>query len=139
MASGQTENYGLNQWAAEDAVLREEFNRDNAKTEAIVEEIAAELLQRPQIIFGTYEGNDEAVRDIALGFTPKGLLICTSYGQFANSDVISGGICAAGYPCNMNGRVIFEIIDGGIRVYQDNSASISLNYAPSTYYYLAVL
>lgn len=31
MASGQTENYGLNQWASEDAVLREEFNRDNAK------------------------------------------------------------------------------------------------------------
>ena len=34
MASGQTENYGLNQWAAEDAVLREEFNGDNAKIEA---------------------------------------------------------------------------------------------------------
>lgn len=33
MASSQTSNYGLNQWAAEDKVLREEFNQDNAKLE----------------------------------------------------------------------------------------------------------
>lgn len=36
MASGQTEHYGLNQWAAEDAVLREAFNRDNAKTDMAI-------------------------------------------------------------------------------------------------------
>ena len=40
MASGQTENYGLNQWAAEDAVLREEFNRDNAKLDVEMESMA---------------------------------------------------------------------------------------------------
>lgn len=40
MASGQTENYGLNQWAAEDAVLREEFNRDNAKLDMAIENAA---------------------------------------------------------------------------------------------------
>ena len=38
MASGQTTNYGLNQWTSEDAVLREEFNRDNAKIEVVFEE-----------------------------------------------------------------------------------------------------
>lgn len=31
MASKQTTNYGLNQWAAEDRVMRTEFNADNAK------------------------------------------------------------------------------------------------------------
>ena len=31
MANGQTSNYGLNQWIAEDLFLREEFNADNSK------------------------------------------------------------------------------------------------------------
>lgn len=31
MASGQTNNYGLNQWAAEDQVIRTEFNEDNLR------------------------------------------------------------------------------------------------------------
>ena len=34
MASGQTANYQLNQWEAEDKVLRTEFNADNAKLDA---------------------------------------------------------------------------------------------------------
>ena len=42
MASGQTENYGLNQWAAEDAVLREEFNRDNAKLDTELDNLKTE-------------------------------------------------------------------------------------------------
>ena len=37
MASGQTTNYGLNQWAAEDPVLRTDFNQDNAKLDAALE------------------------------------------------------------------------------------------------------
>ena len=36
MASGQTSNYGLNQWAAEDPVLREAFNQDNTKVDMIM-------------------------------------------------------------------------------------------------------
>lgn len=36
MASNHTANYGLSQWAAGDAFVREEFNRDNAKEDAAV-------------------------------------------------------------------------------------------------------
>ena len=36
MASGQTEHYGLNQWEAQDQVLREEFNADNLKLDTIL-------------------------------------------------------------------------------------------------------
>ena len=39
MASGQTTNFGLNQWAAEDQVLREEFNENNAKVDATLSEL----------------------------------------------------------------------------------------------------
>ena len=52
MASNQTEHYGLNQWAAEDPVLREEFNRDNAKTDAALGGIL-------KITSGTYVGTGE--------------------------------------------------------------------------------
>lgn len=40
MANSQTDHYGLNQWAAEDPVLREEFNRDNAKVDAAIQAAA---------------------------------------------------------------------------------------------------
>ena len=40
MANSQTEHYGLNQWAAEDKVLREEFNQDNAKIDAEIQLLA---------------------------------------------------------------------------------------------------
>lgn len=43
MASNQTSNYGLNQWEAEDRVMREEFNGDNAKVDAALAELAEEV------------------------------------------------------------------------------------------------
>ena len=43
MASGQTANYQLNQWEAEDKVLRTEFNADNAKLDAALAGLAAEV------------------------------------------------------------------------------------------------
>ena len=42
MASNQTSNYGLNQWAAEDRVIREEFNTDNTKVDAALAGLAAQ-------------------------------------------------------------------------------------------------
>ena len=73
MASGQTENYGLNQWAAEDPVLREEFNRDNAKVDA-------ELVQKVNLLFGSYTGNASDskasyTQKIELGFRPKAVIV----------------------------------------------------------------
>ncbi len=53
MASGQTENYGLNQWAAEDAVLREEFNRDNVRIGQAITDMA------PKYAIGSYVGTGE--------------------------------------------------------------------------------
>ena len=43
MANGQTGNYGLNQWAAEDKVIRTEFNEDNAKIDAALTELRAQI------------------------------------------------------------------------------------------------
>lgn len=40
MASNYTENYGLCQWEATDAVLRTDFNGDNAKLEEVLSDFA---------------------------------------------------------------------------------------------------
>ena len=42
MASNQTSHYGLNQWEAEDRVIREEFNGDNVKVDAALAGLAAQ-------------------------------------------------------------------------------------------------
>ena len=42
MASNYTANYGLCQWAPENAFLREEFNQDNEKIDAAVAAAAAQ-------------------------------------------------------------------------------------------------
>lgn len=76
MASSQTTNYGLNQWAAEDAVLREEFNQDNAKLDAVLTKIDLHL---PQIASGSYIGDGtfgaEHPTSLTFPFVPK-LVIC---------------------------------------------------------------
>lgn len=43
MASNYTENYGLCQWEATDQVLREEFNEDNARIEAALDDVNAHV------------------------------------------------------------------------------------------------
>ncbi len=43
MASNVTANYGLNQWEAEDAVRRVDFNADNAKIDAALKDAADAL------------------------------------------------------------------------------------------------
>lgn len=40
MASGHTEQYQLNQWEANDLVMRIDFNTDNLKIEAALAQIA---------------------------------------------------------------------------------------------------
>ena len=65
MASSYTEHFQLNQWAAEDPVLREDFNADNAKLDKVI----------PRIVTGTYTGDGTADRTIQLGFRPKAVLL----------------------------------------------------------------
>lgn len=81
MASNYTENYGLCQWEATDQVLREEFNQDNAKIDAMFENFESQILSLEQFRLkghiGTYKGNGTQ-QEITTAFSPKALLIyCT--------------------------------------------------------------
>jgi len=128
MASNQTSNYKLNQWAAEDRIIREEFNSDNQKIETALTSIqatAAKVSSKadtstlnskiatvnsqistveakiPKIVTGTYIGDDAEKRTISLGFTPKAVYVCRETGltySTSSSGYIYGGLALSGAP-----------------------------------------
>ena len=58
MSTNKTQHYHLNQWEAEDKVLRAEFNQDNAKLDSAMAQAAQERAELrsaiPKIVTGTY-------------------------------------------------------------------------------------
>lgn len=126
MASGQTSNYGLNQWAAEDKVLREEFNQDNARLDATI----------PKIVAGTYIGDGTENRTIDLGFTPKLVFVCNDTGTvYSSSTYFSnyhGGLAFPEHPVEGGGVVYLTIVENGFQVTYVVDAPHGTNF--STYY-----
>ena len=74
----QTPNYALNQWEADDEVLRADFNADNQKIEAAI--LAAR--KAPCCVHGTYVGNGGTVT-VDLGFRPSFIVVIP--GAFSDS------------------------------------------------------
>lgn len=131
MASGQTENCGLNQWAAEDAVLREEFNRDNAKLDSELRNMA-EIV--PRVVTGIYEGNGATSQFIPLDGPPKAVIVWRFGTQQSGSDGESyGGFAMPGYSANS----AIEIIGSGFTAYYSGKAKANIQGA--NHYYLAIL
>ena len=80
MASGQTANFGLNQWEPGDQVLREEFNADNQKIDAAL----AALLPAGGIIL--WSGAVDAI--------PAGWVLCD--GENSTPDLRDRFVVGAG-------------------------------------------
>ena len=119
MASGQTTNFGLNQWAAEDPVLRTDFNQDNAKLDAALAgkaeaadltALASEMLH---ISHGTYTGTGEAAQiHYSVGCRPKALIV-TSHNYYSALDPAV--------------RLLFAVDSLDIRITSDNKISMTFN------------
>ena len=89
MASSQTSNYKLNQWAASDKFLRTEFNSDNSKIDAALKAIST-LASKEPYITGQYSGNNGTNRQIELGITGKlALIFCQTEDYFYERCVIT--------------------------------------------------
>lgn len=77
MASNSTPNVGLNQWLADDPVLREDFNADNLKLDT-----ALASLGNCRIYSGRYTGTGTVGADapchLELGFKPLVLFMDTT-------------------------------------------------------------
>lgn len=135
----KTEHYQLNQWDKTDRIQMEDFNADNAKIEVALNEVKELSLFAAKVHFGTYEGNNTETRDITLGFTPKALILTTSYAMFRDaSNGCYGGIAAPDYPCTAYSGNSIQIIDNGFRAYYNSDRKAFTNVSGYTYYYIAV-
>ena len=87
MATNSTPNFGLNQWEADDPVLREDFNADNQKLDTTLS-----LLGNCQIAAGTYVGNGQFGEGtscrLELGFKPLVLFMHTASGKDNNHHIV---------------------------------------------------
>ena len=139
MASSYTEYFQLNQWAAEDKVLRAEFNEDNRKIDQALRALAGAV---PRIVTGTYTGDGTESRLIDLGFAPKAIYVSTQAGNTYASAGSGhyGGLALAGHPVQVNQYMVLEIEGTGIRVHFNRTEYFGIysNVANTVYYYAAL-
>ena len=159
MASNHTEHFSLNQWQADDQVKRTDFNEDNAKidaalndlsgglaekaTTAALETVSKKLAAMPCLVTGTYTGDGTDSRLISLGFQPKALLVMREEGYSARpyTDDYYGGLALPGKPVclqtSYGTNYILTIESKGFRVYYNRDRYILSNQKDTNYYYLA--
>lgn len=128
MASGQTTNSALNQWAPEDKVLREEFNQDNAKIDTALNSLGC--------VAGFYKGDGTAGRLVELGFQPSAVLIVRDGGVFNHSGSVTtvseGALAVKGRDAkNYSGSVSAAIAENGFQVWS------AVNAGGNYYHYVA--
>ena len=88
MSTNKTTHYQLNQWEAEDKVLRSEFNEDNQKIDAALAGLVSQLVGKadktelaalPRILIGSYTGTGTTTKThYSLGARPKVVLLATN-------------------------------------------------------------
>jgi hypothetical protein len=86
--------------------------------------VKSELRERPRCLFGVYVGDGAESRVINLGFTPDAVEIYFEDGTQVFDTYATaqhyGGLAIKQYPCRcsfMNNQVIFEVCEGGFKVY----------------------
>lgn len=148
MASSQTSNYGLNQWAAEDRVLREEFNQDNAKLDNALQTI-------PRFVNGSYVGTGKSGKNnpcvLNLGFQPKMLILNTqeldTYNGVGKYYFLFPGVTSFPVPDSNSYNTLLWRADGVSWYYTSYSSSDTdeekaywqYNTKGKTYSYIAVI
>ena len=150
MASNQTVNFGLNQWSAEDKVLREEFNADNAKIDAAFKAMEntmsaglAAAQKAPCCVTGSYAGGANSSKTtVNLGFRPGFLVIIRGaepIDSAAAVAVIGNSDCRLSVRFNSSNPLdtAVTITDTGFTVSGSSTDRYGMNYSGSTYYYTA--
>lgn len=133
----KTEHYQLNQWDAEDAIQRTDFNADNKKIDAAIAALAAGGLK---VATGTYKGTGEDYEGVALnvGFNPKLLIV---YRDFNHRMFYLEGMTSIQPYTNFSDGTSYSVdisaADGVVTWSGYNSAHVLLN-DKSTYYWFAI-
>ena len=131
MASNHTANFGLNQWAATDPVLREDFNEDNQK----IEEAMAGF-GNCRIVTGSYAGTGtygvNSPNHLSFEHKPVFMVVGDRY-------IFLRPYTGASSVYNANYYSIVTWGDKDITWYSTDSAAEQINESGKTHYYVALL
>ena len=133
MASEKTTNYGLHKWAAEDRVLREEFNQNSDKIDAALNGMLTSI---PRVAVGTYAGDGVSGRFVPLSFTPKAVFILRNGTAFMSGTAPEGALAVQGAQAIHGSSMIAQVTDGGFLL--GTWGDYGCNGPGKTYLYLAV-
>ncbi len=112
-STNKTPYYQLNQWVADDSVLRTDFNLDNSKIDQALRSVTP--------VSGFYTGTGEGkTQTISLGFQPRILLVFPMGGLCLDGRKLPFGLSVDGYPSQF-----VTLLETGFRV------TGSLNYTTS--------
>jgi len=131
-SSNETKHIGLCQWEADDPVLREDFNADNAILDEVIKELKA-ATERMEPVYGSYYGSGdyntgEGQQTIQLGFRPSFVLVMPTNGYYIDGRYLDVGMIYRG--CSTDAKL--EATASGFRV------TSALNYAPNDQSYQAM-
>ena len=159
MSTNHTTNYNLNQWEAADKVLRTEFNEDNAKIDAALKSNADAIgtlegqmasvqagKGNCQVVYGTYQGNDEfgEAHPNTLTFDHKPILVLI---QEPDSDddrdtklrLMRGVSWAVGTDNNYAWEIDVVWSETGVQWHSPQGPYQQFNLADTAYPYMAIL
>ena len=125
-----TQHYQLNQWAADDQVLRTDFNADNAK-------IDAALVER-----GTYVGTGVAGPDTptTLTFSGKPILLFVGGGGCCAATMIRPSTLSYNIGLTMSDQMILSWGENSITWYATpNNVNGQMTVSGTTYAYFALV
>lgn len=116
-----TKNYHLPQWVKSDRIMMEDFNQMCTDIESGIDTARAEAKQAAELpyVVGSYVGDSAKTRDIAVGFRPRFVIICSSAQRTGTSGNAGNGLALLGPTCD-HGRI--HMTDDGFQLdTSDNS------------------
>ena len=134
MSTSKTQNYQLHSWVPGDKFLRAEMNENFAKLDGA-----------SRVSTGSYVGDGQEDRTVALGFTPRLVLVMDQVGWLRQSNDSYGGLAVPGVPAlytyASTGYETVAVVEGGFRVHDKEVVSrlwVRTNSTGRKYCYLAV-
>ena len=98
------------------------------------------LALKPEILSGSYTGDDARSRDISLGVSPRAVLVVRQDGAMQSDRYTYGGLALQGAPVTMRDGNLVEITSSGIRVARGDLIEgrfyADANQSGMSYYYI---
>ena len=134
-----TTNYNLNQWEAEDAVRREDFNADNAAIDAALKAVADAAVGNCRLVFTSRVGGGTK-DEITITAPGSGQLIAVMVGRINNAEgMIALRGCTRPPICTTSGFPFLRWSGNSMTWYGMSDPSSNFDMLNNTYYIIYVM